>query len=341
MSRAGRARRIATAAAFGGGSLGLVGAAVAGLLVSEAKLARRWVGAPDASAPVTDGIWGDGDGEPISFAVLGDSSAAGMGVGRDIQTPAVLIAAGLSELAEQPVRLVNVAVIGAVSAALAAQVERLRGDPPDVALVMIGTNDVTHRIRPAVAVRNLAEAVHTLCEGGSEVVVATCPDLGAVKPIAPPLRWVIRAWSRNLAAAQTIATVEAGGRTVSLADVLGPQFRARPGELFSADRFHPSAEGYAAAAAVLLPSVAASLGLWRDADQRRRPTLRSEGVRPVARAAARAAARPGSEVTGASVDGHERGPSGRWAVLRRRGECPVPSEIHPHDSTADAVTEVD
>ena len=50
--------------------------------------------------------------------------------------------------------------------------------------------------------------------------------------------------SRNLAAAQTIAVVEAGGRTVSLGDMLGPLFASRD-DLFGDDEFHPSAEGYA------------------------------------------------------------------------------------------------
>ena len=76
------------------------------------------------------------------------------------------------------------------------------------------------------------------------------------------------AGSRQLAAAQTIAVVEAGGRTVSLGDLLGPEFAASPAEMFSADRFHPSVAGYASAAAVLLPSVCAALGLWRDGGRR-------------------------------------------------------------------------
>ena len=55
-----------------------------------------------------------------------------------------------------------------------------------------------------------------------------------------------------MAAAQTVAVVEAGGRTVSLGSVLGPEF-ASDHEMFSVDEFHPSAVGYAQAAAVLLP----------------------------------------------------------------------------------------
>ena len=81
------------------------------------------------------------------------------------------------------------------------------------------------------------------------MVVGTCPDLGTIRPIQPPLRWLARRWSRQLAAAQTVAVVRAGGRTVSLGDLLGPQFDAAPEQMFGADRFHPSAEGYRAAAA--------------------------------------------------------------------------------------------
>jgi lysophospholipase L1-like esterase len=330
MSRASRARRIATAAAYGGGSIGLAGAALAGLLFGEVKLARKWVGAAEnAQAPDGSTVWGHGDGEPITLAMLGDSSAAGLGVAKPIETPGVLIAAGLSEIAERPVRLINVAVVGATSAELEPQLNTVLPEKPDVALIMIGANDVTHRMRPALSVRHLAEAVRRLRGAGTEVVVGTCPDLGSVKPIVAPLRWVARAWSRNLAAAQTIAVVESGGRTVALGGILGPEFAARPLEMFSADRFHPSAEGYAAAAAVMLPTVCVALGVWPEENDRPPRPFFGEGVRPVAKAAARAVARPGSEVVGAQVDGHERGRRGRWALLRRHNQPPVP---HPEQT---------
>jgi lysophospholipase L1-like esterase len=318
VSRASRARRIATAAAYGGGGLGVLTVAGWGLLLGEAKLARRWVGPPAAPPPVGDGVWGGGTGPELTLAMLGDSSAAGLGVHDMLETPGVLFAAGLAEVADRPVRLVTAAVVGARSEHLVSQVEQVRN--PDVAVIMIGANDVTSRTRPSEAVAHLSEAVRRLRADGAQVVVCTCPDLGTVEPIAQPLRLVARLWSRQLAAAQTIAVVEAGGRSVSLGDVLGPEFEARPEELFSADRFHPSAEGYGAAAAVTLPSICAALGLWpeeSDAQVDRR-MFAPDGVRPVASAAARAAGRPGTEVTGVQVDGRERGPRGRWAFLRRR-----------------------
>jgi len=328
MSRASRARRIAAAAAYGGGGLGVLGAAGFGLLVAEAKLARRWIGRPlRRDGLESDQVFGSGAGRMIEFAMLGDSSAAGLGADRPDQTPGAVIAAGLAAITGSPVRLTVVAVVGAESAALDVQLDRLlAGHPtPDAAVIMIGVNDVTHRVRPAVAVRSLGAAVGRLREAGAEVVVGTCPDLGTIEPIAPPLRHLARRLSRQLATAQTIAVVEAGGRTVSLGDLLGPEFAASPREMFSSDRFHPSAAGYARAAAVLLPSVVSALDLWPQA-QPSWPSAGRVDVDDVAHAAARASRTAGTEVVGTEVDGSDRGPRGRWAVASlRRGAAVVAS----------------
>jgi hypothetical protein len=172
-------------------------------------------------------------------------------------------------------------------------------------------------------VRHLSQAVSRLVAAGCGVVVGTCPDLGTLEPVAQPLRLIARRWSRDLAAAQTVAAVEAGARTVSLGDLLGDEFRRMPGEMFSADRFHPSAAGYAAAAAAVLPSVCAAAGYWPDGGTERSPdSRRGEGVAPVALAAVAAADVPGTEVSGTDVAGQQRGPRGRWAVLLRRRREP-------------------
>ena len=195
---------------------------------------------------------------PIKMAMLGDSTAAGYGVHRAIDTPAVRIAIAVSAAARRPVHLTNTAAVGAESTWLLTQVDELV-ESPDLTVVIVGANDVTHRIKPAISIRALSDAVTTLRGRGCEVVVATCPDLGTIRPIAQPLRYFARRLSRSLAAAQTIAVVEAGGRTVSLGDLLGPSFATRA-DLFSEDRFHPSAAGYAAAAEAILPSCLDALG---------------------------------------------------------------------------------
>ena len=325
MSRARRARKIAQTAAFGGGvgaaGLGALGLAGYGLLRVEAVLARRIVGQPFAGAPDDEGTYGFGPGEPIRFLVLGDSTGAGMGAEHARQTIGATIANGVAAFSGRPVELTNVAAIGAESLHLGAQVERglERVPSPDIAVILIGANDVTHRIERSLAVGHLEMAVRRLREAGAEVVVGTCPDLGAIEPLPQPLRYLARRWSRDLAAGQTVAVVEAGGRAVSIGDLLSDAFSAAPQVMFSQDRFHPSPAGYARVAAALLPSVSAALDLFGERSAPTQPSAwRGEGVGPVAVAASRAVANPGTEVAPAEVGGQARGVHGRWAMIRRR-----------------------
>jgi len=337
MSRASSARRIAAAAVYGGGGLAGLGIAGFGVLMAEARMARRAIGRPfGIVGPDASGRYGDAPGPVLELAMLGDSSAVGLGVKDAQHTPGALIAAGLASLARRPVRLEVVAVVGAESRALDAQIDRLllRTPAPHAAVIMVGANDVTHRLRPSESVRALDAAVRRLRARGTQVVVGTCPDLGTVEPIPQPLRYVARRWSRQLAAAQTVAVVEAGGRTVSLADLMGPEFVARPREMFSDDGFHPSAAGYAQVATALLPSVCAALDLLPGELAAQRPDVHvGEGLDDVAHAAARAAAEPGTEVAGTEIAGSERGPRGRWAMLLRRRRPRLPLR---GDNTADA-----
>ncbi|MER7374375.1 SGNH/GDSL hydrolase family protein [Streptomyces lanatus] len=327
MSRARVARRIAAGAAYGGGGIGLAGAAAVGLLLAEVRMARRHVGNGTSNhVPNADGRYGHlyttpGD-PPLRLTLLGDSTAAGQGVHRAGQTPGALLASGLAAVAERPVVLRNAAQPGARSDDLDRQVALVLADPaltPDVCVIMIGANDVTNRMPPTRSVRHLSAAVRRLRTAGAEVVVGTCPDLGTIEPVQQPLRWLARRASRQLAAAQTIGAIEQGGRTVSLGDLLGPEFAANPRELFGPDNYHPSAEGYATAAMAVLPTVCAALGLW-PAEEERPDVTRREGFLPVARAAAEAASEAGTEVTAAMPTG----PKGPWALLKRRRRRRVP-----------------
>lgn len=324
MTKASSARRLAAAAAYGGGGVGLVGGSLYALLRAQAAWARHTIGPRQPDPPDSSGVYGIGlSGTPITLAVLGDSAACGYGLSDPEQTPAALMAAGLAEIAGRPVQVGVHAVVGAETRHLEGQIEAALRMPPDVTVIIIGANDVTHSVRLSEAVRLLGDGVRRLREAGSEVVVGTCPDLGTVRPIAPPLRQVARTLSRRLAAGQTIAVVEAAGTTVSLGALLGPDFGREPGHYFGPDRFHPSQAGYQSVAAALLPSVAAALGLWPEAEEEPE-TFRGEGVMPVSYAAAEAAGAAGTEVSGTEIGGRERGARGRWVTLRHRRRRPLP-----------------
>jgi lysophospholipase L1-like esterase len=316
-----RGHRIALFAGGGvGGAAVTLGAALVGLIYGEVKLAERRIPKATTLAPAShDTVWAAAGVSrtrpPIRIAVLGDSTAAGYGAYRDRDTPGARLAIGISEAARRPVHLANVGVIGAESADLLVQVDALAASRPELAVIMIGANDVTERTKPTMAVPFLEETVRRLRALGAEVVVGTCPDLGTIRPLAQPLRAYARHLSRDMAKEQTVAVVRAGGRTVSLGDLLGPLFMKRR-ELFAEDQFHPSAAGYAEAANAVLPSCLDALGVRTRS--RSASTFTTRRVKPARKAAAQAVAHPGTEVAGAERFGRSAGRRGPFAQLRRR-----------------------
>jgi lysophospholipase L1-like esterase len=309
------ARWLAVKGAYGGGTVGALLAVGYGVLAAEAKLARRTIGTPTAKAPLAAGSYGRGKRgvKPLHLVVIGDSAAAGLGCERADETPGALFAGGVARDLRCRVDLDVVAVTGARSADLEVQVSRAMRRPVDVAVIIIGANDVTHRVPITAAARDLGRAVSTLRGAGACVVVGTCPDLGTVKPVLQPLRAVAAHTSRRLAAAQTVAIVENGGIAVSLGNLLAPPFMDEP-HLWSADRFHPSAAGYRRLVDAMLPSLLEALGVEIPVSV---PV--SETVQDVVVAASVAAREPGLAVEtveggeGAAADG-----PGRLARLQRR-----------------------
>ncbi|WP_375491601.1 SGNH/GDSL hydrolase family protein [uncultured Jatrophihabitans sp.] len=315
--------RIALYAGGGTGTAMAAGAATLSAVIwGEIKLARRRIPvATDPPPPSNDTTWAAAGVSrtrpPIRIAMLGDSTSAGYGVYRDRDTPGAQLAIGISEVARRPVHLTNLAVVGAESKDLLDQVDALaalRGRS-DLVVLIVGANDVTERTAPKDAVPLLESAIARICSLGAEVVVGTCPDLGTIRPLAQPLRAYARRLSRRMAKAQTVAVVRAGGRTVSLGDLLGPLFATHL-EYFSEDRFHPSAAGYAEAAQAILPSALDALGV--STRVRSASTFTTRRVKTVQRAAAQAVVRPGTEVAPAERFGRAEGRRGQFAQLLRR-----------------------
>jgi len=245
---------------------GVAGAGAYGareLLTRQAAQARLAIGKPlGEQALSADKHYKKTYGEPVNLLILGDSIAAGLGADRAKHTLGGGLARGIAKHAHRSVRLRTAAVVGSESSELAAQLASLPANyRPDVAVIVVGGNDVTHRVPVAESVRHLSETITALRERGAEVVVGTCPDLGALRPVPQPLRALGSRASRQLAHAQRGAALAGGARAVSLAHVVGPFFITNPDEMFSLDRFHPSTHGYKRTAKAMLPSVLAALGV--------------------------------------------------------------------------------
>jgi len=236
------------------------------VLARQAMIARRRIGKPHGEESiVADRVWRPGlAGHPAELLLLGDSLAAGLGVERRKDTLGGRLAKGLARQLHRPVRLRTAAVVGSESSALAGQLASIPADlRPDVAVIVVGGNDVTHRVPVSDSAAHLEHAIAELRRRGAAVVVGTCPDLGALRAVPQPLRALGSRMSRQLAAAQAAAAARAGAVSVDLRRAVGAMFLDDPDGMFSLDRFHPSALGYRRTAEALLPAVA-------DAMRRRR-----------------------------------------------------------------------
>ncbi|GAC1384584.1 MAG: hypothetical protein NVSMB48_20110 [Marmoricola sp.] len=233
------------------------------LLHRQAGIARGLIGKPwGEEALNADRVYKKRYGDPIDLLILGDSIAAGLGAEFPRETLGARLSRKLAKEVHRSVRLRTAAIVGAESSRLPDQLASLpKKYRADVAVIVIGGNDVTHRVPVSEAAGYLEDCVKALRERGTEVVVGTCPDLGALTPVPQPLRSLGARASRQLAMAQQAAVIAAGGRTVSLATVVGPFFITNPEEMFSLDRFHPSALGYKRTAEAMLPSILAALGV--------------------------------------------------------------------------------
>jgi lysophospholipase L1-like esterase len=185
----------------------------------------------------------------LRFLVLGDSLAFGTGAATAQHTLGARLAGALEQTG-RIVELQVVAVPGATSLDLAAQLRR--ASTADVALLVIGANDLTRQVPPARSTAALGAAVRELRGRGTEVLVVPTPDLSSVAWVPPAFRSVVAGICDSVRARQTLAAEAAGGVVAPVAPELSRRFAGDP-SLFSADRFHPSSAGYALVADALAP----------------------------------------------------------------------------------------
>lgn len=192
----------------------------------------------------------------IRLALMGDSIAWGVGATREDDRLAGRLTRGLAQHDVTASTRV-VAVPGARSAGLAAQVDGVLPWRPDVCVLVIGANDLTHLVPVAQAVADLDAAIGRLRRSGSEVVLAPAPDLSTVPHVPPAFRALVQAASVDLRRRQEEVATRLGARVADADGTSAADFRADT-SLFAADRFHPSSAGYAVIAEALLPAVVAA-----------------------------------------------------------------------------------
>lgn len=197
--------------------------------------------------PVLDigGRYGDSEGAPLRFVVLGDSTAAGIGALDADRSYPVLLAERLAARLDRPVELTDLGISGArVGDLLETQVPEAVTARPDLVFIGIGANDVTH-VTPLDDVRTAtARVLERLETTDAIVVVAGAPDMRA-QAWPEPLRTLAGWRGRQVASAIGETARGRGVEVVPLAEKTGRFFAEAPERHYSADDFHPGPRGYA------------------------------------------------------------------------------------------------
>jgi lysophospholipase L1-like esterase len=201
---------------------------------------------------------------PVELVVLGDSTVAGIGSPLAAQSLAVLVA---DRVASQLGRQVHVVAKGASGArtatVLARQVPLLDDSRPDVVLIVVGSNDVTHATAPWTMRHQTAALVEAARRTGhAPVVIGGIPQFRTVPALLQPLRWVTDRYANVLREVQRKAVARAGAAYVDIAALASPRFIGRP-ESMASDGFHPSPVGYGFWADALAPAVVEAVSATR------------------------------------------------------------------------------
>jgi lysophospholipase L1-like esterase len=205
----------------------------------------KWSGSPVARPTIPRKEQVIGSGPNLRYVILGDSTAISQG-GNYQSGYAVASANYLAQ--NHTVTWKNVAASGARAKDIAVkQVPEAVDFKPDLVLIAVGANDVTHLTNISAVRNSLKHAVTELrvANPAVRIVVTGSPDMGSVPRFAQPARWLAGKQTERLNASIIGLAHQEKLIFAPIALRTGPLFRAHP-ELFAADKFHPTNAGYKA-----------------------------------------------------------------------------------------------
>jgi lysophospholipase L1-like esterase len=182
----------------------------------------------------------------LLYVALGDSTVEGIGASSPARNYVARLHGRLRGIYPRA-RLMNLGSGGATAAeVLHRQLPRALEVQPDLVTLSVGPNDITRKRDLESYARDIGTILQSLTRGTTAVVVVNLiPDL-AVTPrfrgneIQPLVRQRVVAFNEVLGR-------QARAHGAEVVDLYGPSQREVPRrpELISADRYHPSDEGYA------------------------------------------------------------------------------------------------
>ncbi len=217
-------------------------AALGPILLAQARWLRRTaLRLPEAVGP-RKGVEGESDclGEPLRVLIVGDSSAAGVGVSEQAHALAQPVAKLLNARTGKRVAWQLVAKSGVNAREALELLKHSELCPADYLVTALGTNDVTSQRRPTQFLHDYIALADLLRRrtGAVGLVVTGLPPL-RILPAAPhPLRWYLGRYAIQLdRALREWAEQDSMMRYVSLDWAAHPEDMAQ-------DKFHPGPGQY-------------------------------------------------------------------------------------------------
>lgn len=165
--------------------------ALAPLLVAQAlNTKRRAPRLPEADGPREGRV---GEGERLSLLIVGDSSAAGVGVRTQDDALAGHLTRTLARAAQRSVHWRLVAKSGITTAQALELLRQMQPTPVQIAVAVLGVNDVIDQVPSHRAVQQRAALADWLREsaGVRHVVFAPLPPMHRFPLLPQPLRRVM------------------------------------------------------------------------------------------------------------------------------------------------------
>jgi lysophospholipase L1-like esterase len=214
----------------------------AAVLTAEALLARSRIETLGSPSVVPAAQFGNADSPPIHLVFIGDSTAVGVGTQTVEQSYPWLVAQHLSSRFR-----VTLDVVGRSGARMKDVESQFAYDAaslkPDVVMIGIGGNDVTHLTPLGSVGRSLEHSVRTLSRTDATVLVALGPRFDSPelkRPLIDLIRFRVRSLNKTLRLTAKALNVE----VIDLPAALGDHFEREPDRYFSSDNYHPGPEGY-------------------------------------------------------------------------------------------------
>jgi lysophospholipase L1-like esterase len=199
-----------------------------------------------------------GEGAPLlRVLVVGDSSAAGVGVADQAQALALPLAHRLHETIHAPVGWQLVARSGVDTREALALVAASELAPADVLVTVLGVNDATGQTTPSDYLKRMTSLVAAVRErtGARWTVCCGLPPMRLLTAMPHPLRWYLGRCSDVLDGALQHWAAQQGHGFLSLRFTADPAFLADDG-------FHPAPALYPHWAARLADLIAGERASW-------------------------------------------------------------------------------